>query len=89
MKCFSCFDYPILNYSLHQTTISDIQPTIKIIEHETKCYVTDKTGTEDYSISKARFVECIEKGEPGFKNISFEEFRKIFSIIEAIKADTK
>ena len=63
--------------------------TIKIIEHETKCYVTDKTGTEDYSISKARFVECIEKGEPGFKNISFEEFRKIFSIIEAITADTK
>lgn len=62
--------------------------TIKIIEHETKNYVTKEDGTGDYSISKARFVECIERNLPGFDSISFEEFRKIFDVLTKIKEDS-
>lgn len=58
--------------------------TIKIIEHETRAFVTRGNGTGDYSISKARFVQCIEEGRDGFKNISFDEFRLIFDIIDEI-----
>lgn len=61
--------------------------TIKIIEHETNKFVTKADGTGDYSISKARFVECIEKNIPGFDIISFEEFRKIFAVLNKIKAE--
>lgn len=63
--------------------------TIKIIEHESNCFVTSKDGTRDYSISKSLFVESIKEKKPGFETISFIEFTKIFSIIEAIIADRK
>ncbi len=59
--------------------------TIKIIEHESKCYVTKADGSGDYSISKARFVELIEKEEGKFALFSFEEFRKIFKVLDRIK----
>ena len=61
--------------------------TIKIIEHETRSYVTKTDGTGDYSISKARFVECIEENIPGFDCISFSEFSKIFDVLKKIKMD--
>lgn len=61
--------------------------TIKIIEHETNNYVTNINGTGDYSISKARFVECIENNVENFKEISFGEFVKIFNIIDKIYSD--
>lgn len=66
----------------------NILGTIKIIEHESKCYVTKADGTGDYSISKARFVECIEQGVVGFSDISFAEFNKIFDIIKKILDDS-
>lgn len=61
--------------------------TIKIIEHETKNYVTKVDGTGDYSISKARFVECIEENLENFSDISFSEFSKIFDVIDKIYTD--
>ena len=61
--------------------------TIKVIEHETNCFVTKIDGTGDYSISKARFVECLEQNAPGFSEISFAEFAKIFDVLRKIKQD--
>lgn len=58
--------------------------TIKIIEHESKLYVTKEDGTGDYSLSKARFVECIEQCEKEFADFSFQEFHKIFQILKEI-----
>ena len=69
--------------------ISKVIDTIKIIEHETNRYVTDKTGREDYSISKAYFVDNVCDGNGDFANISFEEFRKIFTIIQEICEDAQ
>jgi len=48
------------------------------------------TNTKEYlsdSISKARFVECIEENIPGFDSISFSEFSKIFDVLKKIKTD--
>lgn len=67
---------------------ANVADTIKIIEHETKRYVTKVDGSGDYSISKARFVECIESGQEGFTDFSFEEFSKIFDILTRIKNDS-
>lgn len=67
------------------TTVSG---TIKIIEHESKKYVTDLDGSGDYSISKARFVECIENETGNFSNFSFQEFLKIFELLERIAKDS-
>ena len=61
--------------------------SIKIIEQESKCCVTKVDGTGNYSISKAKFVECIENNEPGFCDISFKAFRTIFEIINDILED--
>ncbi len=62
--------------------------TIKIIEHETNSYVTKKDGTGDYSISKAKFVECIQNNIPGFDMISFAEYKKIFEVLRRISEDS-
>ena len=61
--------------------------TAKIIEHESKSYVTKTDGTGDFSISKARFVECIETEKPNFSTISFAEFSKIFAVLDKISND--
>lgn len=58
--------------------------SIKIIEHESRCFVTKQDGDGDYSLSKAKFVNCIENNEEGFNQISFEEFKKIFTVIDRI-----
>ena len=61
--------------------------TIKIVEHETNCYVTKVDATGDYSISKARFVQAIEEDAEGFKEFSFDEFKKIFDVLSSIMTD--
>lgn len=61
--------------------------TIKIIERETKKYVTNVRGDVIYSISKAKFVEYIEEEKEGFKDISFSEFKKIFNVVKRIQDD--
>ena len=73
------------NEKLCYKAAAKVADTIKIIEHETNCYVTNHDGTGDFSISKARFVDCIEQNKPGFSTISFEEFERIFDILEKIK----
>ncbi|MBQ6380311.1 MAG: AAA family ATPase [Clostridia bacterium] len=75
------------NKDLFYKAARKIFDSIKIIEHESNCFVTKTDGEGDFSISKARFVENIENDEPGFCDISFEEFRKIFEIINAIILD--
>lgn len=72
---------------LYYNAASNVCDTIKIIEHETKRYVTNKDGNGDYSISKAVFVQCIENDEDRFSTISFDEFVKIFDIISKIVID--
>lgn len=69
--------------------IAKVVDTIKIIEHETKSYVTKADGTGDFSISKARFVEAIESNKDGFVDFSFGEFRKVFDILERIAKECK
>lgn len=61
--------------------------TIRIIERESKKYVTDEKGNGNYSISKTKFVECIENNIDGFDKISFDEFHKIFDVIQKIVQD--
>lgn len=63
---------------------TNVAGTIKIIEYESKKYVTKEDGTGNYSLSKTQFVECIEREEPGFDRFSFDEFNKIFDIIDSI-----
>lgn len=58
--------------------------TIKIIEHETSCFITKSDGTGDYSISKDRFVECMENEVSPFNENSFSEFQKIFDVLDHI-----
>lgn len=67
-------------------TVAD---TIKIIEHESKKYVTRKDGTDDFSLSKSMFVDAIEKGKEKFVDISFSEFSKIFDVLKAIAIDSE
>ena len=64
-----------------------VADTIKIVEHESKKFVTKVDGSGDYSISKMKFVDCIKNNEAGFSNISFSEFSKIFDIIGQIEKD--
>lgn len=73
---------------LHYKGAAAVSGTIKIIEHESNKYVTDIDGGGDYSISKARFVECIEGGMGDFSNFSFHEFHKIFKLLEKIAKDS-
>lgn len=63
--------------------------TIKIIEKETNRFVTKIDGEGDFSLSKSNFVNFIEINEKGFCNISFNEFFKIFEIIEEISNEYK
>ena len=63
---------------------TNVADTIKVIEHESKKFVTKQNGDGDYSLSKAAFVQCIEDGEEGFAEISFNEFNKIFAVIAKI-----
>lgn len=72
---------------LYYKKAMNIYSTIKIIEHETNCCVTKEDGSGDYSISKAKFVECIENNVEGFSEISFSEFHKIFDVIQRIIQD--
>ena len=46
--------------------------------------MTRTDGSGDYSLSKAGFVKCIENNDPGFEEISFSEFKKIFEVIGKI-----
>lgn len=62
----------------------NVADTIKVIEHESKKYVTKQNGDGDYSLSKAAFVQCIENDDENFKRISFNEFNKIFEVIAKI-----
>ncbi|QTE71590.1 AAA family ATPase [Clostridiales bacterium FE2011] len=71
----------------HYKDGAKVAKTIKIIEHESNAYVTNLDGTGDYSISKARFVDAIKEDREGFKDISFAEFEKIFSVLEKISQD--
>lgn len=63
--------------------------TIKIIEHETKTFVTDYRGEGDYSISKHAFASCVESNEPGFDNFDFSQFARIFEIFKKIQLDNE
>lgn len=74
---------------LYYRGAESICSSIKIIEHESKRFVTKYDGSGDYSISKAAFVECIKNDEGEFKNISFNEFSKIFDIIKLIEEDAE
>ena len=67
----------------------NISNTIKVIEHESNKYVTAIDASGDYSISKALFVDCIEKQKNGFQNFSFAEFHKIFDVLIKIENDSK
>jgi hypothetical protein len=58
--------------------------TIKIIEHETNCFVTNHEGNNDYSLSKAIFANNVCTNSNGFTNISFDEFHKIFAVLNDI-----
>lgn len=63
---------------------ANVADTIKVIEHESKKYVTKQNGDGDYSLSKAAFVQCIENNDENFREISFNEFNKIFAVIAKI-----
>lgn len=63
---------------------ANVADTIKVIEHESKKYVTKQNGDGDYSLSKAAFVQCIENNDESFREISFNEFNKIFAVIAKI-----
>lgn len=75
------------NYHYHH--IANLCGTIKIIEHETKNYVTDKDGNGDFSLSKMRFAEAIRDEIENFNDFDFSEFDKIFGIIRKIIASQK
>lgn len=75
------------NYHYHY--IEKFCGTIKIIEHETKNYVTDKDGNGDFSLSKMRFAEAIRDEIENFNDFDFSEFNKIFVIIRKIMANQK
>lgn len=80
------------NPELFYKSGAKVSNTIKIVEHESKNYVTKIDGSGDFSLSKAAFVNCLEKAEGAFSTISFEEFRKIFDILDRIipeKEDTQ
>lgn len=72
---------------LYYKGATTVAGTIKIIEHESKKYVTKVDGTGDYSISKALFVQCIEEGLNEFAHFSFAEFSKIFDTLGKIADD--
>lgn len=77
------------NCALYYKAGTNVAGKIKVIEHESNKFITNADGTGDYSISKARFVESIEQGKPGFVDLSFAEFQKIFDIFLKIDADSK
>lgn len=66
-----------------------VADTIKIIEHESNNYVMNADGTGDYSISKSAFVNAICEEKDSFKGFSFDEFQKIFDVINSIVSSSK
>lgn len=46
-------------------------------------------GTGDYSISKSAFVNAICEEKDSFKGFSFDEFQKIFDVINLIVSSSK
>ena len=73
----------------HYHHIANLYETIKIIEHETKKFVTNKQGIGDFSLSKMRFAEAIRDDIENFNDFDFSEFNKIFDIIRKIIANQK
>lgn len=73
------------DYNYHR--IDQLYNTIKIIEHETNKFVTDKNGEGDYSLSKRRFAEAVYNERPNFNDFNFSEFNKIFDVIREIIKD--
>lgn len=71
----------------HYHYIEQLYTTIKIIEHETKKFVTDQNGDGDYSLSKSHFAEAVRDDRPNFNDFDFSEFNKIFDIIKKIIED--
>lgn len=65
----------------------NVAGTIKIIEHSQKEYVTKRDGTCNFSLSKGIFANLVEQGSAPFDTFSFEEFQKIFMIIDQITTD--
>ncbi len=75
-------NHKIENYNYKD--IGKLYTTIKIIEHTTNKYVTDKNGDGNFSISKMWFATAIDDERPGYSNFDFSEFSKIFALIEKI-----
>lgn len=69
--------------------IANLYDTIKIIQHETNKYVTDKNGEGDFSLSKMRFAQAVSDERQGFAKFDFSEFNKIFNVIKKIILDAK
>lgn len=77
------------NRSLYYKSGAKVADTIKIIEHESNNYVMNADGTGDYSISKSAFVNAICEEKDSFKGFSFDEFQKIFDVINSIVSSSK
>lgn len=77
------------NRSLYYKSGARVADTIKIIEHESNNYVMNADGTGDYSISKSAFVNAICEEKDSFKGFSFDEFQKIFDVINSIVSSSK
>ena len=77
------------NPSLYYKSGARVADTIKIIEHESNNYVMNADGTGDYSISKSAFVNAICEEKDSFKGFSFDEFQKIFDVINSIVSSSK
>ena len=75
--------------SLDYKSGAKVADTIKIIEHESNNYVMNADGTGDYSISKSAFVNAICEEKDPFKGFSFDEFQKIFDVINSIVSSSK
>lgn len=73
----------------HYHNIKNYLGTIKIIEHETNCYVTDLQGNGDYSLSKKHFAEAVRDDRPNFNDFDFSEFNKIFDVVKEIIKDIR
>lgn len=72
----------------HYKAASKVYSSIRIIEHESNCYVTDHRGNGNYSISKTIFADNVCNDVEGFNNFSFEEFHKIAAILREIWNDS-
>lgn len=69
--------------------IKDGATTGIAIVNESNNYVMNADGTGDYSISKSAFVNAICEEKDSFKGFSFDEFQKIFDVINSIVSSSK